>query len=447
LGKGTGPATVPGNAITPHVRIRPIALAAIARLIVQRIVPPEERNPQARNGLRRDGPVEGRMADTSQGAVRGRTALAGREVAVEADAAVAEDGAASRGRHSFRNMLQPEGWRMIMLRNFKRLLHARRGAAMATAFVVGASLFPMALPASGQSKATQTDTRANKQLVFSSPEVALGALLLAFKGKDEKALLEIFGHEHEKLIVVTDKIARDEALERLYEASQQKKTLLTEGEEKRILILGNKAWPFPIPLVKVDGGWQFDTAQGAEEILNRRIGANELGVIDTCHAYVDAQEEYRSADRDGDDVLEYAQRLGSTEGKKDGLYWHVNLDDNQELSPFGPLLADAAAYLEKAKTTGKANLPFHGYYYRILTGQGAYPPGGEYKYVINGNMIAGFALVVCPADYGSSGIMTFLVSHQGKVYEKDLGKESHEIAKSMSQYNPDTKWVLVEDEQ
>ncbi len=225
---------------------------------------------------------------------------------------------------------------------------------MATAFVIGASLFPMARPASSQSKATQTDTGANKQLVFSSPEVALEALLLAFKGKDEKALLDIFGHEHEKLIVVTDKIARDEALERLYEASQQKKTLLTEGEEKRILILGNKAWPFPIPLVKVDGGWQFDTAQGAGEILNRRIGANELGAIDTCHAYVDAQEEYASSDRNGDEVREYAQRLGSTEGKQDGLYWYVDPEGDEALSPFGPLLADAAAYVKEAKKADKA---------------------------------------------------------------------------------------------
>ena len=318
---------------------------------------------------------------------------------------------------------------------------------MATAFVIGASLFPIALRASDQDKSNQTNTSASNQMVFSSPEVAMEALLLAFKGKNEKALLDIFGHEHEKLIVVTDKIARGEALERLYEAAQQKKTLLMEGDEKRILILGNKAWPFPIPLVKVDGGWRFDTAQGADEIINRRIGANELGAIDTCHAYVDAQEEYRSADRDADEVLEYAQRLRSSEAKKDGLYWYVDPNGGEDLSPLGPLLADAAAYLEEAKKTDKANLPFHGYYYRILTRQGAYPPGGEYKYVINGNMIAGFALVACPADYGSSGIMTFLISHQGKVYEKDLGNETHAIAKSMSQYNPDATWVLAVDEQ
>ena len=171
-----------------------------------------------------------------------------------------------------------------MRRNVKRFSNARRGAAMATAFVIGASLFPIALRGSDQDESKQKNTNANNQLVFSSPEAAVEALLIAFKGKDEKALLDIFGDEHEKLIVVTDKIARDEALARLHEAGQQKKTLLEDGKEKRILILGNKAWPFPIPLVKVDGGWQFDTAQGADEILNRRIGANELRAIDTCHA-------------------------------------------------------------------------------------------------------------------------------------------------------------------
>ena len=174
------------------------------------------------------------MAGTSQGAVRGRTAFAVREVAVAADAVASRDG------DGLRNVLQLEGWRVTMLRNFRRLSQSRRGAAMATAFVIVVSLFPMVLRASDQDKSKWTNTRANNQAVFSSPHAALEALILAFKGKDEKVLLDIFGHEHEKLIVVTDKIARDEALARLYEAAQQKKTLLEEGEKKRILILGNK---------------------------------------------------------------------------------------------------------------------------------------------------------------------------------------------------------------
>ncbi len=448
--KASGLATALGSAPTFHERARPVVLVApalIAQLIDRRTVPPEERSPQVRHDPRRDALADRRMAGTSQGVARGRIALAVREVEVEADAAVVGDGVGSRDGVGLRNMLQLEEWRMTMLRNFKRLSHARRGVAIATAFVIGATLCPIVLRASDQDKSKHTNISANNQLVFSSPEAAVEALLFAFKGNGEKALLDIFGHEHEKLIVLTDKIARDEALARLYEAAQQRKTLLEEGEHKRILIIGNKAWPFLIALVKVDGGWQFDTAQGAEEIINRRIGANELGAIDTCHAYVDAQEEYTALDRDEDEVLEYAQRLGSTDGKKDGLYWFVDPDGDEERSPFGPLLADAAAYLEAAKKTDKANLPFHGYYYRILTGQGAYPPGGAYKYVINENMIAGFALVACPADYGSSGIMTFLVSHQGKVYEKDLGKDTHGIAGAMTQYNPDGTWVLAEDEQ
>jgi len=386
------------------------------------------------------------MADTSQGAVQNRIVLAVHEVAAAEDGVAAVEGGVASTVEDGPNIPQLEGRRVIMRRNMKMVSHARRGAAIAAAFVIGTSLFPMGLRASDQEKAKPTSGGGNSQLVFSSPKAALEALLLAFKGNDEKALLDIFGHEHEKLIVVTDKIARGEALAGLYERAQEKKTWLEEGEKKRALILGNKAWPFPIPLVKVDAGWQFDTAQGADEIINRRIGSSELGAMDTCHAYVDAQEEYASLDRDGDEVLEYAQRLGSTEDKKDGLYWYVDPDGDEALSPFGPLLVDAAAYLDEAKKTGKAHVPFHGYYFKILTGQGAYPPGGEYNYVINGNMIAGFALVACPADYGSSGIMTFLVSHQGKVYEKDLGKESHKSVKSMSQFNPNTTWTLAEDE-
>jgi len=331
-----------------------------------------------------------------------------------------------------------------MFRNFAWCPYDGRVAVMAAAFVVGLSLYPIASRAFEQNQSKMASSQASKQLVFSSPEAALKSLLLAFEKGGDKALLDIFGHEHAKLIVVTDRIARDEGLARLCEAARQKTTWLNEGEGKRILILGDKAWPFPIPLGRVEGGWQFDTIQGADEIIDRRIGANELGAIDSCLAYVGAQAEYATIDRDEDGVLEYAQRLGSTEGRKDGLYWYVDPEGDEELSPFGPLLADAVTFLAEARKTDGAGLPFHGYYYRILTAQGAHPPGGEYSYIINGNMIAGCALVGFPADYGSSGIMTFLVSHQGKLYEKDLGAETHVIAKSLSRYNPDSTWRIVE---
>ena len=282
-----------------------------------------------------------------------------------------------------------------------------------------------------------------KQQVFPDPEVAVETLLAAFEKEDERALLDIFGHEHEKLIVMKDKIARREALQQLVQAAQQMKKLEKEGDDKLTLILGEQSWPFPIPLVKEASGWRFDTAAGAEEILNRRIGENELEGIANCRAFVAVQVQYAEKDRDGDEVPEYAQRIRSTEGKQDGLYWDADPSQGEELSPFGPLVAEAPAYLEASR---KSKIPFKGYYYKMLTQQGSNPPGGEYDYVINGNMIAGFALVAVPADYGASGIMTFLVSHHGKVYEKDLGEKSLETGRKMLAFNPDTTWRRVETE-
>ncbi|UCG31634.1 MAG: DUF2950 domain-containing protein [Phycisphaerales bacterium] len=279
------------------------------------------------------------------------------------------------------------------------------------------------------------------QKTFATPEAASEALIKAFRGQNEEALLDIFGREHEELVVMTDKVAFRTALEELQRMAEEKLQWAEEGQDTRILTLGTEDWPFPIPLVREAGGWRFDTAAGAEEILNRRIGENELEAIANCKAYVGAQVDYARRDRDGDEVLEYAQRIMSTPGKKDGLYWEIE-DDQEELSPFGPLLADAAAYLE-AHAAGKS--PYKGYYYNMLTRQGPNPPGGQYDYVINGNMIAGFALVACPADYGTSGVMTFMVSHHGKVYEKDLGEKTHEIVRAMSAFDPDDTWKAVQD--
>jgi hypothetical protein len=287
-------------------------------------------------------------------------------------------------------------------------------------------------------------SQSSEQRHFSTPEAAVAALIEAFKADDEAALLDLFGRDHEKLVVRTDKVAHRQAMQRLYQASQEGTKLEKDGDAKRVLILGKLEWPFPIPLVKDPRGWGFDADAGEEEILNRRIGRDELTAITTCRAYVSAQVEYAREDRDGDEVREYAQRLGSTPGKKDGLYWEVKPDSDEEPSPFGPLLADADVYHEAAKKA-KTRIPYHGYYFKVLTRQGPNPPGGKYDYIINGNMIAGFALVAWPADYGSSGIMTFVVSHQGKVYQKDLGEKTGEIAAKMTEYNPDKTWTLVEE--
>lgn len=320
---------------------------------------------------------------------------------------------------------------------------------------VGCLLAAAIAPATSAAADPVAAKRANieEQLDFASPESAAEALLVAFKSNDNKALLDIFGHDHEKLVVVTDKVARADALAELHEAAMERWAVEKEGESRCTLVFGRQNWPFPIPLVLTEtvggaaGRWLFDTDSGEEEIINRRIGKNELGAIEVCNAYVDAQNDYAEVDRDGDDVLEYAQRLGSTKGKRDGLYWFVDDDeDDAELSPFGPLLADADSYLEAAKNSDNQVIPFNGYYYKILSGQGADAPGGEHSFIINGNMIAGFGLVACPADYDSSGIMTLLISHQGKVYEKDLGAGTHETVKAMSKYNPDSTWRLAEED-
>ena len=306
----------------------------------------------------------------------------------------------------------------------------------------GAVLLGTAVAAAAQERSKPASAAPARQKHFATPQAAVDALLAAFKGNDDGALLDIFGHDHEKLVVVTDKVARGQALMELWEAAQEKKQLNKDGDNKRVLILGMKDWPLPIPIVKEETGWRFDTEAGAEEIINRRIGKNELNVIDVCRKYVGAQADYAGQDHDGDQVLEYAQQIGSTPGKHDGLYWETAPDSGDALSPFGPLLSEASAFL-KARKKAKKPIPYYGYYYKLLTRQGENPPGGKYNYVINGNMIAGFAIVAWPADYDSSGIMTIVVSHQGKVFEKDLGEKTSEIAGAMDTYNPDKTWTPV----
>ena len=195
--------------------------------------------------------------------------------------------------------------------------------------------------------------------------------------------------------------------------------------------------------MREDGRWYFDTEAGADELVNRRIGRNELRVMDVMKIYIDAQIEYAGQDRDGDEVREYAQRIRSTEGKRDGLFWMTKEDEPE--SPLGPLVADWRDHLGAVRQAGK-KLPFGGYYYRILTGQGSSAPGGRHSYVINGNMIAGFAMLAWPAEYGKTGIMSFIVSHHGKVYEADLGRCTQQCACRIQGFNPTSGWTVVEGE-
>jgi hypothetical protein len=212
-----------------------------------------------------------------------------------------------------------------------------------------------------------------------------------------------------------------------------------------VLEVGTNAWPFPVPIVKRNGRWFFDTEAGKDEILNRHIGKNELATLESVRTCVEAQREYASKDRDGDEVLEYAQRFSSTPGTKDGLYWPPDLDG--EISPLGPLVARAhnQGYLAKSREQGAAPEPFHGYFFKILTRQGKQAPGGKYDYIINGNMLGGFAFVAWPLEYGETGVMTFIVNQQGRVYQKDLGPRTAKTAGAMKEYEPDKTWSLSPD--
>ena len=280
---------------------------------------------------------------------------------------------------------------------------------------------------------------AAEQMTFKTPDAAVDSLLAALKKDDLDTLLDIFGREYEEELIGGDPIASREARKQVAGKALEMHKLRDDGKDKKILLIGAEAWPAPFPLVKKDGSWRYDTAAGIEEVVNRRIGKNELNAIEMCRAFIEGQITYSSADRDGDEVLEYAQQIASTKGKKDGLFWEVGEDE--ELSPFGPLVADASDYLE-GREPGD---PFKGYYYKIITRQGSNAPGKRYDYIINDNMIAGFATIAFPADHGNSGIMTFMCSHQGKIYQKNFGEDSDLIAAGIDEYNPDDSWSEVKD--
>jgi hypothetical protein len=299
--------------------------------------------------------------------------------------------------------------------------------------LVGSMVLVLSLLVLGQ-------TAAGAQRTFNSPEEAFKALAEAAGKQDEAALLDILGQEHRDLVILEDRAQAREGRERFYERYKEYSQVILQADGRAVLQIGKLGWPFPIPAVKEGAVWRLDTAAGREEILNRRIGENELMAIRVCRAYVDGQRAYAKVDRDGDDVLEYAQRIPSTPGKRDGLYWESG--PGEEMSPFGPLIAEQKDYMEGRK----AGDPYYGYYYKILTKQGGNVAGGRYDYVINGNMIAGFALVAYPAEYGRSGIMTFVVNHQGRVHEKDQGPDSEEKGQAMKEYNPDPGWKLVKED-
>ncbi|HET9702087.1 MAG TPA: DUF2950 domain-containing protein [Burkholderiales bacterium] len=277
-----------------------------------------------------------------------------------------------------------------------------------------------------------------KQKSFGSPDEAVTALVEAAKAGDPKALEAVLGPEGKKL-GSGDPVQAKREREQFVAAYQEKHELVKDGDARATLVIGKNDWPLPIPLVKAGEGWKFDTAAGREEILNRRIGQNELYTIQVLLAIADAQRDYASADRDGDGLLEYAQNFRSGKGKRDGLYWPVK--EGEPPSPLGTLAANAVREGYSGKTVNPK--PYWGYYYRILKAQGKDAPGGAYDYMAKGSMIGGFAIVAYPANYGASGVMSFMVSHDGVVYEKDLGKDTPQAAVKLNKFNPGEGWKQV----
>jgi hypothetical protein len=275
-----------------------------------------------------------------------------------------------------------------------------------------------------------------KQRRFTSPDQAMTALVDAIKTGDRKALVDMLGADGRSLVSSGDAIADRNAAQR-FGAEYDQAHRIEAGGGKLVLHVGRDDFPFPIPLVPDGPEWRFDTQAGKEEILNRRIGRNELEVMQVCLAYVDAQRDYYSEDRNTDGLREYASRFASTPGKRDGLYWPTKA--GQPLSPLGPLVAQARGEGYR-RGESRTPVPYHGYYYRILTAQGPSASDGAYDYMAHGHMIGGFALVAFPAQYGNSGVMTFIVNHDGVVYEKDLGPDTAAIARAMKLYNPDSTW-------
>ncbi len=286
---------------------------------------------------------------------------------------------------------------------------------------------------------------ASSQTRFATPEEAVKALVHAAQAKDQTALTAIFGPDRAKLLT-GDPVEDGKALERFAANLERAHKLEKVSDTKLTLLIGDDNWPSPIPIVKDGNQWRFDTAAGLEEILNRHIGEDELSAILTCRAYVLAQWEYytQANGTSQDGLAVYAQKFVSTPGKHDGLYWET--PPGAKPSPLGSLVAHARTEgypVGQARPTGTPKRPYHGYYFKILTRQGAHAPGGKFSYVINGNMIAGYALMAYPDKWGSSGIMTFIVNQQGRVYEKNLGPKTAQIAAGISEYDPDTNWKLV----
>ena len=300
------------------------------------------------------------------------------------------------------------------------------------AFVAAGFMLPLAL------LVPRSYAQEGNEKTFASPSDAVLAIYNAVKSGDQQTLNAILGSNAGQVLHTGDEVADKKMASDFIRRYDQMHRVVIEPDQSATLYVGAENWPMPIPLVKnSSGAWYFDTESGMKEILFRRIGANENDAIDVLHTLVDAQREYASTVQDGDKAKHYALKFVSDEGKHNGLYWKTG--DNDPPSPIGPLLVDAAGQgydIQQGKQT-----PFHGYYYRMLTAQGAAAKGGARSYLVNGELARGFAFVAYPAEYRNSGVMTFIVNQDGVVYEKDVGQDTGKLAEAMSEYNPDKTWI------
>jgi hypothetical protein len=305
-------------------------------------------------------------------------------------------------------------------------------------FPTGAAVFIVMTVFSVSTAAEMPAAADEGQMMFVSAQEAVNALVTAVQEDNDAALTAIFGPDSQDLVSSGDPVADQNGRARFLEVYAEKHSLINENDGKVVLHIGNQDYPFPIPIIQQGNVWLFDTQAGKEEILDRRIGRNELHVIEVLHAYTDAQREYAAMTCSSDGTPEFAQQIISSEGKKDGLYWETT--EGEKESPFGPLIAEAVqkGYAGRLAAEEDAE-PYYGYYFKILKAQGEHANGGAFNYVVDGRMILGFGLVAYPAKYGSSGIMTFLVNQEGVIYEKDLGEDTAKAAE-MTLFDPDQTW-------
>lgn len=298
---------------------------------------------------------------------------------------------------------------------------------------------PLAAPVHAQTQAKAKSAQPAGPATYASPQQGVDALIAALRSRDRAALVAVLGPGHVRLIDSGDKAADARDAQKFVADYDAKHSLAMEGDAKAVLVVGAEDWPLPIPLVKGAKGWQFDAAAGEREVLARRIGRNELDTIQVCLAFVDMQRDYAGQDRDGNAALEYATKFFSSPGKRDGLYWPTA--QGEPPSPGGPAFAVASAQRAAREKAGGAPIPFHGYYYRILTSQGKHAKGGALNYVVQGRLIGGVALLAWPAGYRASGVQTFMCNMDGVVYQKNLGPDTTARAAKITSFDPDPTWT------